>query len=48
MNASDRVALMLGRAILRAEQLADELAEAKIRIEKLEEERSDPAAKERP
>jgi hypothetical protein len=36
VNASDRVALMLGRALLRAEALQDELDAAKQRIAELE------------
>lgn len=36
MNASDRVALQLGRAILRAEQLADDLAAERVRTARLD------------
>lgn len=32
MNAADRVALILGRAIIRAENLADDLAAAKAKL----------------
>lgn len=47
MNAADRVALILGRAIMRAEALEAELAQARARLAELEnepaEDDTDPA-----
>ena len=42
LTASDRIALMLGRAIMRAETLQTELDAAKQRIAELEAEADDP------
>lgn len=41
MTASDRIALILGRAIMRSEALADDLEEARKRVEELEAEKEE-------
>ncbi len=41
MNAADRIALILGRAVMRAETLQAELEAAKARIAELEAELAD-------
>lgn len=43
MNAADRIALLLGRAIMRAETLQAELEQARARIAELENESSAPS-----
>jgi hypothetical protein len=45
VNASDRIALLLGRSLIRIEGLIDELEEAIQKIAKLETEQEKPPAK---